>query len=269
VHEAGPVEAGDVIIRLDERPMVIVAGEVPAFRPLDVGTRGRDVAALNAFLADRGYDVDPESATFDSATRSAVTDWQEDLDMQPTGMVELGDILFLARDQLGGPAFRIAPGVNVGASLSAGTPFLQQLASSPTVSVEFGAMTPDELRPGITGTLAFPTGETVPVGLGEITLDEGRSILELTAPDGGSVCAPSECSRLVDAQSDVRLTVEFTLVPETEGPILPAAAIQTGADGDPFVYLADGRRINVEIIVVSGGLVVVDGVEEGAEVALP
>lgn len=47
-----PVEPGAVLYSVDLRPIVAAAGRVPAFRSLQLGVRGADVAQLQALLRD-------------------------------------------------------------------------------------------------------------------------------------------------------------------------------------------------------------------------
>ncbi|MDR0283611.1 MAG: hypothetical protein LBI33_01775, partial [Propionibacteriaceae bacterium] len=52
--ESGVINAGDVVLSVDLRPVVVVPGAVPAFRDLGVGTSGDDVRQLQAFLNTQG-----------------------------------------------------------------------------------------------------------------------------------------------------------------------------------------------------------------------
>ena len=57
--EAGDkVGCGGVLYRVDNRPVVLLCGTVPAYRALRVGVRGPDVRQLNRNLHRLGYDDD-------------------------------------------------------------------------------------------------------------------------------------------------------------------------------------------------------------------
>ncbi len=265
---SGLFHAGEVVLRLNERPVVLIAGTVPSFRSLALGVRGRDVAALHAFLAGLGYPVNSGSSTFTSRTRSAVMAWQRSLGMPETGNVALGDVLFV--DQLGtnGSPMRWTAPVAIGAQISAGIPILERLAPAPTLEIEFGASLPDQIAVGIHGRATFPSGRSVEVVLSGFRTAEGQQRGVLSAPNG-PLCSGAECLALAPVDGTTQVSVEFTLVPSTTGPLLPAAAVQSDAAGQAFVELPDGRRQPVKVVVASGGLVIVQGIESGQQVVLP
>ncbi|MFT3864132.1 MAG: peptidoglycan-binding domain-containing protein [Solirubrobacterales bacterium] len=89
---------GQTLWRIDNRPVVLMYGPVPAYRTLKPGVGdGPDVAELNRNLIDLGFDpygeID-ELAHFGAATAAAVRRWQEAEHLPKTGEVELGRIVF-------------------------------------------------------------------------------------------------------------------------------------------------------------------------------
>ncbi|RXZ86113.1 hypothetical protein ESP50_12065 [Agromyces atrinae] len=74
VPEVGATfEPTSVALEVTGRPVIVLPGDLPAYRTLSVGLSGPDVLQLKAALVSIGIDVgDPSSATFDSATASAV-----------------------------------------------------------------------------------------------------------------------------------------------------------------------------------------------------
>lgn len=265
---ARPLGPGDIPLRVDERPSIVIAGPVPAFRDMEVGASGRDVAALHSYLASIGYEVDAASETYTAGTADAVRAWQVELGRPESGIVSLGDLLMLRMDFLDGPMYRIAEEVRIGAPLAPGSVLLERLEPAPTLTSDFGGSPPDELGPGQSGLARF--GDTsLEVVLGDFQSSEGRTFATLTAPDGGPVCDPEACIDLVPVEGSRRVNVDFTLVPATTGPVVPIAAVRTDAAGEPFVVLADGTRRPVELVVSSGGLVIVDGVDAGEILLLP
>jgi peptidoglycan hydrolase-like protein with peptidoglycan-binding domain len=89
---------GGTLFRLDNLPVVLMYGSVPAYRTLKQGIDdGPDVAQLNVNLRDLGFD--PYSAIgdddhFGEATAAAVRRWQEAKGLAKTGEVELGRVIF-------------------------------------------------------------------------------------------------------------------------------------------------------------------------------
>jgi peptidoglycan hydrolase-like protein with peptidoglycan-binding domain len=89
---------GETLWRIDNRPVVLMYGPVPAYRTLKEGAGdGPDVAELNRNLIDLGFDpygeID-ELAHFGVATAAAVRRWQEAEHLPRSGEVELGRIVF-------------------------------------------------------------------------------------------------------------------------------------------------------------------------------
>jgi peptidoglycan hydrolase-like protein with peptidoglycan-binding domain len=89
---------GGTLWRIDDRPVVLMYGSIPAYRTLKQGVSdGPDVTELNRNLIDLGYDpygaiVDDE--VFDEATAAAVKRWQKAEGLTETGEVELGRVAF-------------------------------------------------------------------------------------------------------------------------------------------------------------------------------
>ena len=55
------VDCGDVLYRVDDDPVLLLCGTVPAYRDLDSGDAGNDVRQLNRNLHELGYDADRRS----------------------------------------------------------------------------------------------------------------------------------------------------------------------------------------------------------------
>jgi peptidoglycan hydrolase-like protein with peptidoglycan-binding domain len=89
---------GETLYRLDNLPVVLMYGSVPAYRALVLGVGdGPDVAELNANLVRLGFD--PYGAIvsgdrFTQATAAAVRRWQKSEGLPQTGEVQLGRVVF-------------------------------------------------------------------------------------------------------------------------------------------------------------------------------
>ena len=89
------VGRGGTLYRVDEDPVVLMYGSVPAWRALSAGVSdGPDVLELERNLAALGYDPGTVDDHFSSSTTSAVKDWQDDLGLSETGVVDLGRVVF-------------------------------------------------------------------------------------------------------------------------------------------------------------------------------
>jgi peptidoglycan hydrolase-like protein with peptidoglycan-binding domain len=95
---------GGTLWRIDDLPVVLMYGSVPAYRTLKQGVSdGPDITELNRNLIDLGFDpygaiTDQES--FGEATAAAVKRWQKADGLPETGEVELGRVVFAAGARL-------------------------------------------------------------------------------------------------------------------------------------------------------------------------
>ena len=96
---AGDVIAqGHVLYRVNDRAVVLLHGSTPAYRTLKAGVSGPDVTELNADLVALGYatraQIKPKSASFGSATATAVDKLQAALGVTQSGKLKLGHVVF-------------------------------------------------------------------------------------------------------------------------------------------------------------------------------
>ncbi|MGO9488263.1 MAG: peptidoglycan-binding protein [Solirubrobacteraceae bacterium] len=94
----GQISRGGTLFRINDTPVVLMYGSLPAYRTLKEGiSDGPDVTELNENLIDLGYD--PYGAigdldAFGAGTAAAVKRWQEAEGVPETGEVELGRVVF-------------------------------------------------------------------------------------------------------------------------------------------------------------------------------
>ncbi|WP_418959878.1 peptidoglycan-binding protein [Streptomyces tritici] len=126
------VARGAVLYRLDEKPVVLLYGEVPPYRAFEEGMDdGGDVEQLERNLAALGYtgfDVDEE---FTARTAAAVKRWQKDLGLPRTGELELGRVLFAPQAVRAG-----APERRPGTEAQNGSPVLATTSAERSVTVK-------------------------------------------------------------------------------------------------------------------------------------
>lgn len=88
------IKRGDAFAYVDNGPVVLMYGDMPAYRALSAGVKGEDVKQLEENLSALGYDGFTVDDTFTWRTALAVREWQKDLGLTGTGIVELGRLVF-------------------------------------------------------------------------------------------------------------------------------------------------------------------------------
>jgi peptidoglycan hydrolase-like protein with peptidoglycan-binding domain len=264
------VAVGDVVAGIDLRPVVVGQGDVPAFRALQVGTTGPDVAQLRRFLcAEKHLDSCAANQAFTPSVRTAVRAWQKSLGVATTGVVQPSDIMWLP--QL--PAFvRPAATAAVGNRVTADGPSLTT-TGAPRLEVR---VTPEqaELVPaGAPLTFGAVTGRVlgaspVVAAGSDDAQGEQAMTLDVVGPDGRApLCAPKgPCATLLGSALSKNVTVDVAVVPAQTGTGVPVRAVQTGADGATYVRSASGSRLPVEVVQTAGGLSIVTGLSVGERI---
>jgi peptidoglycan hydrolase-like protein with peptidoglycan-binding domain len=213
-------KAGDVIERggelysVDDKPVTLLYGDLPAYRSLTPGAEGADVEQFEENLAKLGYDGFTVDDEYTDATAEAVEEWQDDLGLTETGTgvngtVELGQIVY-------------APGeVRVDA-----------------VSVELG----DPAQPG--GPVLDYTGldkvVTVEVDLEDQELVTVGEAVAITLPDGteatGTIADSETLVSEEDTQSGTESTTYLEVTVAADDPAvfdgLDQAAVDVGFAGE-------------------------------------
>jgi peptidoglycan hydrolase-like protein with peptidoglycan-binding domain len=92
------IARGGTLFRVDNTPVVLMYGSLPAYRTLKQGVSdGSDVSELNENLIALGYDpygAIADLEAFGEATAAAVKRWQKAEGLRQTGAVELGRVVF-------------------------------------------------------------------------------------------------------------------------------------------------------------------------------
>lgn len=156
VPTAGQViRQGQVLYQVDGSPVILLYGQVPAYRSLSEGMTGEDVRQLNSDLVALGYasraELDPSSGYFSAETAYAVTGLQDHLRVSQTGTVGLGQVVFLPS------AVRVttAP-ASPGGLASPGSPALTASSTTPQVTIALEAAQQSYVQAGDSVTITLP-----------------------------------------------------------------------------------------------------------------
>ncbi len=271
VPDAGTVvERGQPLYWIDNRPVLLLYGDLPAWRRLAAGMAdGPDVRQLEANLVAMGHATEAELTVdekFTAATTAAVKRWQKAAGVEETGVIEPGQAVF----QPG--AFRVAEvKVERGSPALPGQPMLTGTSITRVVTVDLDASRQTLVKAGDKVEVKLPDGRVTPgtiSSVGTVARSSGqgesaRRVVTVTvtmddpAASGSLDQAPVKVGITSDSRKGV-LTV-------------PVNALLALAEGGYGVRLLDGRTVTVTPGLFARGMVEVrgEGIAEGVEVEVP
>jgi multidrug efflux system membrane fusion protein len=264
------VGRGRPIYRVDNAPVVLMYGDVAAYRTLGPGVTGADVRQLEGNLKALGYGGFTVDDTYTATTATAVRRWQKATGLAQTGRVEQGRVLF-------------APGVirvdsvtaGVNQSTGDGQEVLQYTGTGRQVTARVEVAKQRLARKGAQVRVRLPDGGTV---AGRV--DRVYTVIEQPAdatsqPETWIETLISLGDPAAAAGVEVAVvTVVFTAT-EREGVLsVPVAALVALAEGGYGVEVVEGsatRYIRVQTGLFANGRVEVtgDGLQEGMTVGMP
>jgi hypothetical protein len=160
------ISQGQVLYRVDGRPVVLLYGSTPAYRTLAEGASasdvtGTDVAELNADLVALGYATSSEipagSDQFSWWTKEAVDELQAAVGVTQNGSLALGDVVFLPS------AARItALAATLGGPGGPGQAVMSATSTTRQVTINLDATQQSEVKVGDKVTITLPNGNVTP-----------------------------------------------------------------------------------------------------------
>lgn len=92
------IDRGGVLYRVDNTPVVLMLGDVPAWRTFESGMDdGPDVRQLEQNLKELGYFEGEPDEKFRWSTEEAILEWQQDTGQEQTGEIDPGRVVFAPR----------------------------------------------------------------------------------------------------------------------------------------------------------------------------
>jgi peptidoglycan hydrolase-like protein with peptidoglycan-binding domain len=160
------VRQGQALYQVDGLPVVLLYGNMPAWRTLSAGMTGTDVRELNTALVRLGYAsaaaLGPRAGWdyFSSETAYALEQFQAHLGItHPTGSLALGQAVFLpSAAKITAWATAVAPG----AAATAGAALMTATSDSPVVTIALDTSQQAEVKAGDTVSVTLPSGNTTP-----------------------------------------------------------------------------------------------------------
>ncbi len=271
------VGCGGVLYRVDDRPVLLLCGAMPAYRDLNLGDRGRDVRQLNRNLHELGRDraagveLAPDDDRFTSRTQQALSGLQHARGLDETGELAADGAVFLPR------AVRILQVTGIlGGPARPGAPVALATSDTQEVRVVLDASQQGEVKRGDLARITLP-GNTSVTGkvdrVGRVAHASGQnSDAAPTIPAYISLDHAKTARRLDAAPVQVEITTRGV----DSALSVPVTAL-VGKSGGGFaveVVRDDGRRglvaVKVGLFDSTAGRVQVEGdLHQGDDVVVP
>jgi hypothetical protein len=280
------IRQGQALYQVAGSPVVLLYGQVPAYRDLSEGMTGTDVAQLNADLVALGYADEAELGSdpdyFSAATATALEALQIKLGLTVTGALPLGQAVFL-------PSAATITGLGSGAALgglaATGSVVLTASSTTPVVTVELDAAQQTDVQPGAPATITLPDGENtagVILQIGSVAYSSSAS--SSSQSPGSSAGDEATITVLVSLDNPKAagslnqgpVTVELTTGSVSGALAVPVTALVAQSNGGYAVEVVSGRSdrwidVTPGIFDDAAGLVQVTGpgLAAGQRVVVP
>ncbi|GIH19143.1 efflux RND transporter periplasmic adaptor subunit [Rugosimonospora africana] len=260
---------GQAAYRVDNTPVVLLYGSLPAYRALALGTKGADVKQFERNLYALGYRGFTVDDTYSAATVAAVKQWQGKLGLPKSGVVELGRVIYTA-----GPVRVDARKAALGDQAQPGGAVLTYTGTSRMVTVELEVTDERLAVKGAAVTVELPDGKTV---AGKIV--DTQTVIE---PASGNEAASTKIKVSVTVDDDKALAglnqaimnVDFTASRRENVLTVPVTSLLALAEGGYGVQVVEGGT--TKVVAVQTGLfasgrveVTGEGLTEGMTVGIP
>ncbi|AZM49029.1 peptidoglycan-binding protein [Streptomyces sp. WAC 06738] len=266
------VTRGEALYELDDEPVTLLYGDLPAYRALAPGAEGTDVAQLERNLSALGYTGFTVDDAYSGATAAAVRDWQADLGAGATGRVEPGQVVFAP-----GPVVVASVDAQRGDLVAPGADVLTYTGTDVAVTAELDVADRRLARRGAKAGVELPDGRTVRGTVAEVSVrtrpadgeQEARTVVEVVVRLEGA-----EARKAASAYDEAGVHVDFTAGRRENVLTVPVAALLALAEGGFGVeVVTDGttRYVPVETGLFAGGRVEVsgEGLTAGTKVGMP
>jgi peptidoglycan hydrolase-like protein with peptidoglycan-binding domain len=270
------VDCGSVFYRVDDHPVLLLCGTVPAYRALHSGDVGNDVRQLNQNLRTLGYDaggIAHDDNRFTWKTQKALEALQHNRGLDVTGALAIDEAVFLPE------SVRIAKvTVTLGGSAQPGAQVAQATSDTPEVQVALDASQQSAVTKGDRAQITLPgnksvTGKVDRLGrVAQVPAGQNGKAGGATIPAYISLDDPEKARGLDKAPVHVEITTEGV----QSALSVPVTAV-VGKSGGGFaveVLRAGGRRelvaVKLGLFDTTAGRVEVEGdLREGDEVVVP
>jgi peptidoglycan hydrolase-like protein with peptidoglycan-binding domain len=269
------VRRGQSAYEVDGRPVILLYGQRPTWRPLRAGmTDGVDVQQLEHNLAALGHGAGlTVDQHFTSATTAAVRRWQRAAGLTVTGEVPLGQVVFVP------DAIRVAGhDVALGVPLDPGVPVEHGTSDVPAVTIQLSPRQLPTAKVGDPVVVMLPDGTT---RTGQITSIGAVTVPAATGGDGPAPQPAAPVAVRLDGAApgfldQAQVQVAITVAAHRGVLAVPISALNAAPSGGYEVIVVEGtgtRRVPVRTLLFDefAGLAEVTGpgLSEGQKVRVP
>ena len=269
---------GQSLYEVDGRPIVLLYGDRPAWRQLSLGVPdGEDVGELKQNLRTLGF-AHAVDNHFDLATESAVRRWQTSLGVPVTGVVGVGDAVFVP-----GPLRVTQVQADPGSPARAGSTLLHGTGTDRVVNLSLPVAQEYLVKVGNAVTVTMPDGRTTTPGTVSAvstvaTSNDGIGSVQPSASNGGplfvnvtvTLTDPAATGNIDQAPVSVNIT-DQSVHDVLAVPINALVALAEGGYAVEIVDHATHRLSAVHTGLFSDSLVEVSGqgIAAGETVEVP
>jgi hypothetical protein len=261
------LRAGDPAYWLDNRPVVFMTGDTPAYRTLAPGIKGPDVRQLETNLKALGFGGFTVDDTFSSTTAQGVKRWQKRMGLEQTGVVEFGRVVFQPTSSVRVGAHKVRAGDQAGSAA-----LYEMTGTLRRVVFALGHKDRALATLNNAATVLLPGGTSTAGVISEITEDDNKD-------EPGAEANLKVVVTVVDQQAlgdEQHNSVDVRLVAGERKdvlavPIVALLALDEGRYGVEVVTGSDARIVPVQIGLFAAGKVEIhgEGIIEGTDVSVP
>ena len=260
---------GKTLYSVDNGPVIVFYGTLPAYRTLSEGMSGPDVLQLEKNLWALGYHGYTVDDSYTWSTVKAVKRWQHDLGLTRTGSVELGRVVYVPH------AIRVnGLKVAVGDAAAPGAPVLEWTGRSQVATAQLDISDETLSHKGTRVKVELPDGSIV---AGKVSTSHAV-LIPATSTDPATTkirttVAISDQAALADLDA-ASVTVDFIASQRKNVLSVPVSALLALAEGGYGVQVVEGGTTRV--VAVDTGLyadsrveVTGSGLRPGMKVGVP
>jgi biotin carboxyl carrier protein len=269
-EEGATIEQGDVVVWIDNMPIILLYGELPVWRAMGDEVEGPDVLQLETALTALGFNESESLMTVDdsytSATASVVETWQESIGAEEDGVVAMGEVVFQTS-----PARVDALQVKVGDQIGAGSAIFTTSAEEIEISFDLPTSEQGNVEAGDAVEITLPDLSTTTGVVAEVATV--ATLSEDSNEPSFEVIVVLDDPSVADGIDEAPVTVAV-ITDRTDGvTAVPVEALVALAEGGYAVEVQDGSGtslVGVEPGFYADGLVEVTGeISPGDQVVVP